>query len=571
LKERGNLATMSGNLNDPVRRVRRDSASLSSQASGDVEVPIKDLDHKHTDADRESPCSSDVRYEYLEFETALPAYATTHIHPDAPQPPNLRGYESPFSWSSSRKTVVLILCTFATFCAAYSAGSYSMAKDPLMAKWAVGTVAFNVGVTTWCLGFGIAPMFLAPFSEINGRKPVFVISCVVFVAAQIGCALTDSFAGMLVARFFVGGSASTFSTIIGGVLADIYHKEDRNTPMAVYSGGALAGTGMGPFLSGFIIGRASWRWVFYHQLFLDVILLCAMYFFLKETRGSVLLSRRAKALNKYFEALEKSEHFPQPTEKPTSDSYQATNLIRYRVLADEQRSSIQRMIYLSTTTPFKLLSTEPVVFFFSLWAAFAWATLYLTLPAIPLVFTARHNFDVQGNGCVFISLTVGAIIGALLSIYQEKAARKWWPHLLEQPEGRLYFACLESALLPIGLFWFGATTSSHIHWISPVIALGVAQVGIFSIYLAVFNYLADVYHRYASSALAGQSFCRNMGAAAFPLFTVQMFNGLGFLGASCLLGGVGALLTLVPWVLVFNGERIRRRSKIAREIMEGPG
>ena len=32
-------------------------------------------------------------------------------------------------------------------------------------------------------------------------------------------------------------------------------------------------------------------------------------------------------------------------------------------------------------------------------------------------------------------------------------------------------------------------------------------MGIFSIYLAVFNYLADTYHRYASSALAAQSFC----------------------------------------------------------------
>lgn len=59
-----------------------------------------------------------------------------------------------------------------------------------------------------------------------------------------------------------------------------------------------------------------------------------------------------------------------------------------------------------------------------------------------------------------------------------------------------------------------------------------------------------------------------MGAAAFPLFTVQMFEGLGFQGASSLLGGVGAVLTLVPWVLVLRGERIRRRSRIAREIME---
>ena len=38
-------------------------------------------------------------------------------------------------------------------------------------------------------------------------------------------------------------------------------------------------------------------------------------------------------------------------------------------------------------------------------------------------------------------------------------------------------------------------------------AIGCATMGLFSIYLAVCNYLADTYQIYASSALAAQSFC----------------------------------------------------------------
>ena len=115
-----------------------------------------------------------------------------------------------------------------------------------------------------------------------------------FLAAMIGCALTDHFAGMLVARFFVGAGASTFSTMVGGVISDVYHAEHRNTPMALYSGCALAGTGMGPMISGFIVERVSWRWVFYHQIISLGITMGAMFLLFKETRGSVLLSRRAK-------------------------------------------------------------------------------------------------------------------------------------------------------------------------------------------------------------------------------------------------------------------------------------
>jgi hypothetical protein len=36
-------------------------------------------------------------------------------------------------------------------------------------EWHVSTVAILCGITTFTSGFGVAPMVLAPFSEINGR------------------------------------------------------------------------------------------------------------------------------------------------------------------------------------------------------------------------------------------------------------------------------------------------------------------------------------------------------------------------------------------------------------------
>ena len=159
-------------------------------------------------------------------------------------------------------------------------------------------------------------------------------------------------------------------------------------------------------------------------------------------------------------------------------------------------------------------------------------------------------------------MCIGSLLSTVLSIYQEKVAR-YYGKMSSTPEGRLYFACIESALLPIGLFWFGWTSFPSIHWIVPTFGIACATMGIFSIYLAVFNYLADTYHRYASSALAAQSFCRNILGGVFPLTTTAMFNHMTFAGASSFLGVVGALLTIVPWVLVVYGPKIRARSKFA--------
>lgn len=55
-----------------------------------------------------------------------------------------------------------------------------------------------------------------------------------------------------------------------------------------------------------------------------------------------------------------------------------------------------------------------------------------------------------------------------------------------------------------------------------------------------------------------------MLAGVFPLITDAMFHRMTFAGASTFLGGVAALLTVVPWVLVFYGTRIRARSKFAK-------
>ena len=536
------MATRQERSRSPSVESNREIESIHSKRH-----PAHDDHRVHGGDSQESP-----RYEILTFETILPFR-------DQADGPNLKNYVSPFKWPHTRKLICMVLSCVATFLAAYSAGSYSILAEPLQAKWNVSSTAYAVGLTTWCVGFACSPMFLAPLSELNGRRPVFLFSGFMFFVAQIGCAVTDSFAGMLVARFFVGAGASTFATMVGGVISDVYHAEHRNAPMAIYSASALAGTGFGPMLCGFMVARVHWTWIFWHQIIVLGITMVAMVILFKETRGSVLLSRKATKINKYLDSLEAQES--------TSEKTQPSTSTRYTVAADASRHSLAHLLYLSLTTPFKFLLTEPVVFFFSLWAAFAWGVLYMQLNVLPLVFSTNHNFTIEEQGAVFASLIIGVLIAVVLSIYQEKLAKRWRPKLLDNPEGRLYFACLEAALLPIGLFWFGWTSYGRFHWIVPCLGIGCAMIGIFSIYLAVFNYLADVYHRYASSALACQSFCRNILGGVFPLFSQIMFRRLGFPAASSLLGGVAALLTVVPWVLVFKGAKIRARSKVASEIM----
>ncbi|PTU23246.1 hypothetical protein P175DRAFT_0499789 [Aspergillus ochraceoroseus IBT 24754] len=487
--------------------------------------------------EKNAPVSTDeIEFLYLELDTPLPTpWITAPPGPGQSAPPDaprLEKFASPFAWPKWRKSMMTWISCAVTALAGYSAGEITSSTSILTKEWDISPVVYNLGVTIFCIGFALAPMVLAPFSEINGRRPIFVISGIVFTACIIACGGTRSFAGLLVARFFQGVGGSTFSTMVGGVISDIYHAHDRNTPMALFSGAALFGTGLAPLLSGAIVHHTTWRWIYYSHAIVSGFFVILIFFFFKETRGSVLLSRKAHAVNQYYEQLEAAGHFgvlmgdsPYPKR------------IRWKVKADEQRESLAQMISISLYRPFHMLVTEPVVFFFALWISFSWAVLYLQFGSVPLVFSANHQFNVEQNGAVFSAMCVGALLITTISIYQEKIANRFGL-LPKSPEARLYFVCIESILMPVGLFWFGWTSFSSVHWISPAMAIGCATMGIFSVYLAAFNYLADTYHRYASSAIAAQSCCRNLLGGVFPLVTNAMFNNLGFPEASSLLGAV---------------------------------
>ncbi|KAL7796807.1 major facilitator superfamily domain-containing protein [Trichoderma ceciliae] len=553
--------------------------------------------------------NSPISYLYLTFDADLPSPpALEHPSPDGREPPpcpDLAAYTLPLTWGAARKIVLLILSCLATFLTAYTAGAYAPPVNIIAHDFGSTRLVVLVGITTFCMGFAFAPMALAPMSEIWGRYPIFIIAGAVFVIFQAICSVMPDVAGLLVARFLVGVGGSVFSAVVGGVLADLWEKEERNTPMALFSGAVLAGTGAGPLVSAALIetvgsNSRAWKWSFWVQVILDGGLLLGLVFFFKESRASVLLSQKAKKLNKWYGELEThgvyglwlsgqlaviaSTASSQTTITANTNGRSAIHpprlrRVRWIVKADEQRASLGQIVLTSVRRPFHLLLTEPVVFCFSLWAAFSWGVLYLSFSVVPILYGS--NFIMSSR--VYVAMMIASAVATVVGIYQEHLLKhsqwkrqgegfrysdsKFWAFMrrrfpAEAPEARLYFTCITALLLPLGLFvaFLGSRETEGYY---KAVGLGLATWGIYSVYLATFNYLADTYHIYASSALAAQSFCRNVLGGCFPLLTRIMFTNLGVRGAGGMLGGIATALTILPWVLLFYGERIRARSKFA--------
>lgn len=159
--------------------------------------------------------------------------------------------------------------------------------------------------------------------------------------------------------------------MVGGIISDFYRAEDRNTPMALFSAAALFGTGLAPLLSSIIVYHTTWRWIYYSHAIVSGAFVILIYFFFSETRGSVILSRKAKLLNRYYEKLEAAGHRGVTMPGSRAGERGKTMWLRWKVKSDEQRGSLVQMISISCYRPFRE---------FSINCQFCHPSLFLTVP-----------------------------------------------------------------------------------------------------------------------------------------------------------------------------------------------
>ncbi|KAJ9474114.1 putative drug/proton antiporter YHK8 (putative) [Pseudozyma hubeiensis] len=450
--------------------------------------------------------------------------------------------ENPMNWSIGRKWLTTaLLCSMCLFIGLATA-AFSTGIGPMAKELGVSNEVGQVGMLLFNGAFSIVPLFLGPLSEFVGRNPIYLGCYALFTVWFIPLALAKNIQTVLVARFLSGAFGAAGTTIIPGTLADIWKTRDRGLPVALFSLVAVAGTVGAPLYCGYILQEKGWRWIQWVQLIVNGAVVILEFLLLRETRGSVILARRAAKLR-----------------KDTGDQ-------RYRAPSELEAPSLKALLHASTTRAALLLVSEPVVFCFSLYIAYAWALIFAFFAAIPIVFQEIHGWSVGNGGLAYIGPVIACFLAFGLSfhgkyLYDRAQARNGG---VAVPEARLYYAAVGGILATIGMFIFAFTSYKHVHWIAPEIALVPLVMGIYQIFEAIQNYLADAYgSEYGASAISAQGFVRNALAASFPLFSTQLFHNLTVPYAGLLLACLLALAVPLPFVLIKYGAQIRARSKYA--------
>jgi EmrB/QacA subfamily drug resistance transporter len=96
-----------------------------------------------------------------------------------------------------------------------------------------------------------------------GRRRVFIAGLVVFTAASVVCGLAPTVGWLVGARLVQGVGAAA---LVPGSLALIdagITDDDRGRAVGIWAGMSGVTTALGPFIGGWLVDAASWRWVFF--------------------------------------------------------------------------------------------------------------------------------------------------------------------------------------------------------------------------------------------------------------------------------------------------------------------
>ncbi|KAK0740778.1 major facilitator superfamily domain-containing protein [Schizothecium vesticola] len=458
-------------------------------------------------------------------------------------------YKNPYNWSRLKKNRIALTTMMLIVNSTMGSALPSNALPFIAAEWQVKSEQQMVlPISVYLIGYIMGPLLWAPMSEHFGRRRLTIGTFSFFTIFTLACAVSPTWPTFLVFRLLTGVFASAPIALVPGIIADTQNDpRSRGRKMGLFFATTLMGPLLAPMISGYCSTTIGWRWSFWIGLIYAGVTMVPVCF-LPETFGPVLLLRRARAIRK---------------DNPTA-----------RIIAphEMEKRTLKELTTVVLARPIRMILFEPIVNTSCAYLALCYAIFYMSFEAYPLIFQDFYGLSPGQCGLTYLAIGIGCLLSLPIFFAWDnhllRAQARGTPWTQREEYRRLPLACLGGPLFALSLFWLGWTARAPVPFIVPVLAGIPFGIGFMCIFQALLNYLTDAYEIFAASANAAASFSRSLLATLLPLATAPLFRRLGIAGACSLLAGLAVLMCAVPFVLVWQGRRIRASSGFCTALRE---
>jgi EmrB/QacA subfamily drug resistance transporter len=164
--------------------------------------------------------------------------------------------------TARQKRLTLLACILGSSIVFIDGTVVNVALPAIRADLGAGLAAQQWIVEAYLLTLGSLILIGGSLSDLFGRRRVFALGTFVFGVTSLLCAVAPSASILVGARALQGVAGALLVPSTLAIIVATFGEGERGRAIGSWTAWTGISTVIGPFAGGFLIGAASWRWVF---------------------------------------------------------------------------------------------------------------------------------------------------------------------------------------------------------------------------------------------------------------------------------------------------------------------
>jgi EmrB/QacA subfamily drug resistance transporter len=181
--------------------------------------------------------------------------------------PNIR-------YSRRRWGVLAIIC-IGLFMILLDGTIVNIAIPDIMTSFKTSFSAVEWVMNSYLLVFAVLLITTGRFGDLYGRKLLFIAGAALFTVASLACGLAPGVGWLIGFRAVQGLGGSMMMPNTLSIISNVFRPEERGKAMGFWGGVSGFALAIGPSLGGVLVQASSWRWIFFINVPIGVLLLIA--------------------------------------------------------------------------------------------------------------------------------------------------------------------------------------------------------------------------------------------------------------------------------------------------------
>jgi len=499
-----------------------------------------------------------------------PQNAGAEPRSEGPAAPAVQQYSI---FTTNEKRLIIATGSLAGFFSPLSSASYFPALNTIAQALNVSGSKINLTITTYLILQGIAPMMIAGFSDSMGRRPAYILCFIIYLLANLGLGLQNSYAALLVLRCIQSAGSSGTIALANGLVGDTVTSEQRGQYIAFASLGGLLGPSVSPIIGGAISQSVDWHWIFWFLLISAAVFCIPLFLFLPETCRKI---------------VDDGSIPPPPLNRSLTDVIRHRRREKQGIRVDAIKQAELRKNYrfqLPNPLPTLLILCDLESIVVLVATGLSLVCFYAISTGASSSMKAVYGFNDIQIALMFIPIGVGGVVsafttGKMIDWNYRRHARKQGITIVRGVRQDLTNFPIEQARMEVGLpllllcagvvIGYGWTLDHKVSLAGPVVMLFLLGYTVIATYQTLNVLMTDIWPGKAATATAANNFVRcELGAAASAAIDpMSEAMGRGWAYTTLALIYVAFAPTLL--VLMRRGIQMRKAKREREERKKAP-